>query len=96
MECGDCEQEALKGRGEFPCPVCPVLHLEPLYSENQEALSLYRIVATQVGMDFHLAPVLLDRLFQDRNLEEMVDVMERLDLIYASMRRISEAQQPRA
>lgn len=82
----------MKGRGEFPCPVCPVLHLEPLFIENQEALSLYRIVATQMGMDFHLAPVLLDRLLEDRSLEEMADVMERLDLIYASTRRIAESQ----
>jgi len=43
-------------------------------------------------MDFHLAPVLLDRLLENRSLEEMVDMMERLDLIYASMRRIAEAQ----
>jgi len=43
-------------------------------------------------MDFHLAPVLLARLMDDRSLEELVDVMERLDLIYASTRRIAEAQ----
>ena len=54
-------------------------------------MRLYRLLARQLIYDLHLGPALFDRLCGDRTTEEMLDLMERFEIIHASQQRIADA-----
>lgn len=53
-----------------------------LSQENVEAWGLYRRICTRFTFDFHAVPVLLGRVIEDRDMDEAIDLTERLAMIY--------------
>lgn len=58
-------------------------------------MTLYRLLARQLIYDLHLGPALFDRLCGDRSTEEIMDVMDRFEIIHASQQRVADAQRER-
>jgi hypothetical protein len=67
----------------FDCETCPVANAQATLDEtNREAWSVYRRVCQRFPYDFHAAPLLLDRLTEHWPASEVVDLLDRLALMY--------------
>ena len=53
-------------------------------------MQVHAQIATQVAYDLHLAPMLLERALDDDPLDDVTDLMERLEMIHRTMQRIAE------
>ena len=68
---------------QYDCRSCVLIeHLTSLDADNQQAWEIYRACCNRFTQDLGAGSVVLDRLTQDMEPEDFVDVTDRLRLVY--------------
>ena len=82
MSCCQWADEEALATERFDCGSCPVaLAVDSLDGENLRAWRIFHQIALRIVVDTHIAAVVLERVTQGWSAEDMVDLIERLNVI---------------